>query len=124
MNTPSSNLWRRQNKNKIYLRLYKCFKDRFENKDETEETPTPENMADQTKRRALEAIQEKETILADLKDKLAAEKEDVSLAKQEMEDISKEQQESDALLEEEKHKKEILYSFNDRNNRVDKTRKL
>jgi len=58
------------------------------------------------KRKALEAIQEKETILANLKSKLAAEKAGVSLAKQEMEDISKEQQESDAQLLEEKQKRE------------------
>merc|ERR1719495_2179761 len=45
-------------------------------------------------------------MLANLKGKLAAEKADVSLAKQEMEDISKEQLESDAQLEEEKHKRE------------------
>merc|ERR1711971_765706 len=47
------------------------------------------SLDEEVKRKALEAIQEKETILANLKDKLAAEKAGVSLAKQEMEEISK-----------------------------------
>merc|ERR1719234_2326753 len=66
------------------------------------------SLDEEVKRKALEAIQEKETILANLKDKLAAEKAGVSLAKLEMEEISKEQLESDAQLVEEKEKREQL----------------